>query len=307
MGENVVTEIDHVPGTAPVGTPGLPPVTVVTGADRPYGAVIAALLTQLGTEVVSLDSPVDDQGDLWRGIPALVRLVSETGAGLVVPTLQRELVPMAAARPLFAAVDATVMVAGPGPIALVQDRLCLLAHLRSRRIPVPDFLGPQEIRSPSDALRRLGGRALALPRPSASARRRSRHVLTSADDPYWAQIDETKLLMASPICERYQVLIHRPTQGSDGRSAAVVHDPIGPEGEGAAPCPTASTRAVRTTDDEVERVAMAAVRAVGITGPSRAEVRRDGQGAITVTDVVPLFGRHLRLAPELLTAALLSP
>lgn len=300
-----MTGIDHVTGDSVALPPGLPPVTIVTGADRPYGAVVAALLTQLGTEVVSLDSPLDDQGDLWRGIPALVRLVSELGAGLVVPTLQRELVPMAAARPLFAAVDATVMVAGPGPVALVQDRLFLLAHLRSRRIPVPDFLGPQEIRSPSDALRRLGGRALALPR--RSARRRSRHVLTSADDPYWAQIDETKLLMASPICERYQVLIHRPTQGSDGRSAAVVHDPIGPEGEGAAPCPAASTRAVRTTDDEVERVAMAAVRAVGITGPSRAEVRRDGQGAITVTDVVPLFGRHLRLAPELLTAALLSP
>lgn len=71
--------------------------------------------------------------------------------------------------------------------------------------------------------------------------------------------------------------------------------------------PAAPARTVRTTDPEVEKVAMAAVRAVGMTRPSRVEVRRDGQGCLTVTEVVSLFGRHLRLAPELLTAALLSP
>lgn len=300
-----IAEVTKVAGQRPLGDQD-PPLTVVTGADLPAGAITSALLTRRGHRVIGLDAPPVDRNALLaaqRSIPTLVRLVRDSGAGLVIPTIPGELQELSAARSLLEQLGARVMIAGAGPVALVSDHLFALSHLQSRAVPVPRFVLPATLSSLHDALEMFGGSVLAVPRSKACAGRPL--LLTGPEHDGWDRLDDDWVLQEVLPGEHYRVLVHRPAQGSEGRLAVVVHDPLPPEHRWtrwATPgsVPTAS----RTVHPAVERAAMAAIRATGLTGRATVEVTLDASGAPHVTGIDAAYGPHLRLAPELLDLAL---
>lgn len=289
------------------------PVTVVTGSDRPAGAVVATLLTQRGHDVIGLGStghschhrPVsEDVGDPPPAAPAsiiplLTRMVTENHAGLVVPTLRHELPAIAAARTLIEATGAKVLVAGAGPVAVISDRLFATAHLRSRGVPVPRFVFPGDVESPHDALAGFDGAIVAVPRSTACTCRPM--LITTATDQAWDRLDDSWMLREALPGQRFRALVHRPPQGRDGRIVRVVHEPSGGAVDGRRALP-GTARPIRAP--LVERLALSAVRAAGLTGPASIEVHLDRDGNPMVTDLDATFGQHLRLAPEVLDASL---
>jgi carbamoyl-phosphate synthase large subunit len=68
-----------------------------------------------------------------------------------------------------------------------------------------------------------------------------------------------------------------------------------------------STRRLETGESvDVGNVAMAAVRALGLTGPVDVDVRRRADGTPVVLEVNARFGANSEAAPELLDAVLAS-
>jgi hypothetical protein len=280
------------------------------------GAITSALLTGRGHQVIGLDAPPvdrdaqscptrDDPHPLLatqQSVPTLLRLVMESGASLVIPTLPGELQEVAAARSLLERIGAQVMIAGAGPVALVSDHLFALSHLQSRKVVVPRFLLPSEAGSARAAFETFDGTFVATPRSKASAA--PPVLFTAADAEHWGRLDDHWMLRAVVPGEHYRVLVHRPAQGKDGRLSVVVHDPraqSGPWGRRTdGPVPTATIVDL----PEVERAALAAIRAVGLTGRASVEVVLDPTGTAIVTGIDATFGSHLRLAPQLLDLAL---
>lgn len=304
------------PPTSGTGRVASPRTIIVTGADRPAGAIVVALLTHHGHRVVGLDAPRrretapgeaagpgEAETEVPANIPALARLVTETGADLVVPTLPAELAELSAARTLLEGLGASVLVAGAGPVALASDRLFVLSYLHSRDVPVPRFALPGDVRGVDEAVELFGGPFVASPRSKRSLR--VPMLVTGAEDVDWELVDDGWILRESLPGEHYRVLAHRPLQGRSGRLAVVVRDPSGEDRSeatgGAWPAVTAA--AVRVESPEIERRALAAIRAVGLTGPSTVEVMLGADGSPVVTDIDATFGQHLRLAPELLEVA----
>lgn len=292
------------------------PTTVVTGADRAAGAIVVALLTQRGHHVIGVDTPRsrplgpvrdghhDATGHHSMGnVPALARLVAESHADLVIPTLPAEVAELSAARTLLEGLGASVMIAGAGPVALASDRLFALSYLHSRDVRVPRFALPGDVADVREALELFGGPFVASPRSKRNTR--SALLIADTDSENWEAIDDDWILRETLPGDHYRVMAHRPVQGRSGRLAAVVRDPSGQDRPWGPPAPTGIPEsASRLEAPEIERRALAAIRAVGLTGPSTVEIMLASDGSPVVTDIDATFGQHLRLAPELLDVAL---
>ncbi|MDO5663114.1 MAG: hypothetical protein Q4G40_10490, partial [Brachybacterium sp.] len=195
------------------------------------------------------------------------------------------------------------LLAGPGAVMRTADRLHTLAHLESRGVPVPVFRTPGDLVSTAEALHLFGGAFLAVPRcPDGET---TPLLVTSEEDLAWSSLDDTWVLQEVLLGEEYLALTHRPAKGNRDRRVGVVHersrsvDPaFAPErGRGASAPPAMAVHA-----PDIEKLALAAVRALGLIGQAEVTIRLTRRGSPRVIDVSAAFGAHIRHTPEVLEA-----
>ncbi len=288
------------------------PRVLVTGAGGAAGRALATQLKARGIPVLGADVrelpagsgitavrvPVASDPEL---VSVLRRLVSAENVNVVIPAVTGELPQLAAFRPAFGP-DVRVIVGGPGPVALAHDRLFTAWQLQSAGVAVPRFGVPRDFSGAEAAMEALGGPVVVRPRVPCGGR----GVTVMADggvDVDWHRLPEGQIVQEFIPGTAYGPMVF----GTPGRNAAAPFAVVVEKTAQPGPTPGNAVAARRTDTGEamdVGNVAMAAVRALGLTGPVDVDVRRRADGTPVVLGVTARFGRNSGLAPELLDAVL---
>ncbi|MET1064293.1 MAG: ATP-grasp domain-containing protein [Arthrobacter sp.] len=289
------------------------PRVLVTGAGGPAGRALAAQLQDrgipvLGTDIRELPAraglrvvPVPPASDPDL-VPALRRLVVQEGINVVIPTVSDELPQLAACRAAFGA-DVRVIIGDPGPVALANDKLCTAWHLHSAGVPVPLFGVPADFADADAAMAALGGPIVVKPRVSRGGR--GVIVLDGTMDVDWRRLPEGQIVQEFiPGAEYGPMVFGTPAHNSAAPFVVVVEKTELAQGNVGNAVSTRRAEAGEAID--VGNVALAAVRALGLTGPVDVDVRRRADGTPVVLEVNARFGANSGRAPELLDAVLAS-
>lgn len=281
---------------------------LVTGVDTAAGRSLVRMLHRRGVAVVGTTAaPVRDlpllalhvthSAEHPSFLPELVRLATEHEVTWVIPTAAAELPVVAAGRSGFPS-PKSVIVAGPGPVALTHDALLSAWHLAARDVPVPQTGVPTDFRDSAEALEWLGGPfVLKARRPGRPG---SVRLVRSPDQVDLGRLDDGLVVQAFAPGDEFAAVVWRAPQGdltlallrrpgirAGGVVGTVDLVPVAP---GAEP--------------DVEWAVRAAVRALGITGPAHLVLRRGRDGRPLVLGVEARFGDSLTAAPHVLDAAL---
>jgi carbamoylphosphate synthase large subunit len=258
----------------------------------------------MGTDMVD----VDIMGTTVLNIPpatnpamlgVLRRAVAEYGIDLLVPTVSEELPLIAAAIPGFG--GAEVVVATPGPVALAHDKLLTCLHLSAHGILVPRFAVPSDVDGLDAARAALGHPFVAKPRVSRGGRGVT--VVRSARDLAWDALDDGWILQEFAPGTEYAPVVYRTPEGDGGDDVVIVLEKTGLAG-GEIGNATGVRRLCAGDGADVATVALAAVGALGLTGPVDLDVRRLPDGRLAVLEVNARFGANSAAAPELLDRVL---
>ena len=274
---------------------------LITGADGPAGRALVEQLAARGLQVHCADSqPMCLPSAVCHlmpepanpgFLPALARIVQRYGIDLVIPASSDALPAISIGR-LSLGVD--VVVPGPGPTGTAHDRLLTAWSLWSHGVGVPDFGVPSDFADAQDALDAMGGQLTLRSRWASGTRVAT--VLDASDDLDWSAMSDDWFVQRFVPGPAYSVVLYRPLDGK-GRLATVLEEPGQDD--------TAAMTGVRESDAVgVERVARAAVRALGLTGPLEVGIRCGADGLPVVLDVKACFGPHSASIPEVLDAVL---
>lgn len=275
---------------------------LITGAEGAAGRVLVEQLAARGLQVHCADSQpmclpsavchlMPEPADPGF-LPALARIVKRYGINLVIPASSDALPAISVGR-LSLGVD--VVVPGPGPTGTAHDRLLTAWSLRSHGVAVPDFGVPSDFADAQDALESMGGQLTLRSRWASGVR--SATVLNASDDLNWSSMSDDWFVQRFVPGPAYSVVLYRPLDGK-GRLATVLAEYVDEAGA-ATVTPVCDESAVG-----VERVARAAVRALGLTGPLEVGIRCGADGLPMVLDVLACFGPHGGSIPEVLDAVL---
>lgn len=278
---------------------------LVTGVGGSVGQAVAQELLRRGAVVHGAEQyPITVAGAAtWQlpsvhdsaYLPALTRLVTRLDVSLVVPTVLAELPVLAAGRAAFGP-DVEVLIAGAGPVAMARDRLLTAFQLRSRGVAVPHFATPSAFADTASALRAIG--PLVVRRRTTDSNRPAFRVSRAADLD-WSQLSDDHLVQRYLPGEEFLPMVYRPgAKGVQQRVSVLHRRPGTTEADGSGEIGTVSGA------EDVERVSLAAVRALGLSGPANLVIRRAAGQAPAVVDVSARFGQHLAAAPEMLDSAL---
>lgn len=225
-------------------------------------------------------------------LPALARIVQRHGIDLVIPA-SSDFLPVISVGRLSLGVD--VVVPGPGPAGTAHDRLLTAWSLWSHGVAVPDFGVPSDFANARAALDVMGGQLTLRSRWAGDAGHAT--VLNASADLDWSAMSDEWFVQRFVPGPAYSVVIYRPLNGT-GRLTTVLEETVQEDG---------TSTVTRARDGEavgVERVAQAAVRALGLTGPLEVGIRCRADGLPMVLDVLACFGTRNALVPEVLDAVL---
>ena len=225
-------------------------------------------------------------------LPALARMVQRYGIDLVIPASSESL-PVISIGRLSLGVD--VVVPGPGPTGTAHDRMLTALSLWSHGVAVPDFGVPSDFADTRAALDVMGGQLTLRSRWASGARVAT--VVDASDDLDWSSMSDDWFVQGFVPGPAYSVVVYRPLDGK-GRMSTVLEQSLRENMAGSV------TRVPEGTAAGVERVARAAVRALGLTGPLEVGIRCGAGGLPMVLDVKACFGSHSGMVPELLDAVL---
>ncbi|HET8878438.1 MAG TPA: ATP-grasp domain-containing protein [Arthrobacter sp.] len=288
------------------------PRVLVTGVGGPAGRAVAAQLAARGIPVIGTDIRelpdvcvvpvvrVPDASDPEL-VSSLRRLVRTEGINLVIPTVRAELPRLAAFRPGFGP-DVRVIIGSPGAVALADDKLYTAWQLHSAGVPIPGFGVPRDFSCAEEAIDILGGPVVVGPRVSHGG---GVVLVRGAGDIDWDGLPGGMIVQEFvPGTEYGAMVFGTPAHNTTAPFAIVVErTELTRGGAGDA----VGTRRVETGEAiDVGNVAMAAVRALSLTGPVEVDVRRRADGRPVVLGVKAKFGVNSQCAPELLDAVLAS-
>lgn len=242
---------------------------MVTGAAAPAGATLLTQLRDRRIPVVAVDADHPSSTATGHRVPPVSdphRLIALRQLGLrenvtvLIPTLREELPQIAAAKSAFDPA-VHVVVAGAGPVVIAQDLLYTAWQLQARGVPTPAFGTTADFPDAAAAFGALGGPLVIKSRTGGG---RSR-VVQGPDQLDWASLRNDDLIQRHVPGAEYLPVVYRPAPRSGVRSLAI-----------------------------------AAVRALGVTGPATVQVRRDADGHPQVLKVLARFVASSHLVPELL-------
>lgn len=275
---------------------------LVTGAGGAAGRALVEQLIGRGLEVHCADSqPMSSPTVAFHlmpepaspsFLPALARIVQRYGVDLVIPASSDSLPTISVGR-LSLGVD--VVVPGPGPTGTAHDRLLTAWSLWSHGVAVPDFGVPSDFADAHAALDVMGGQLTLRSRWASGAGVAT--VFNASDDLDWSAMSDDWFVQRFVPGAAYSVVVYRPLDGQ-GRLTTVLEESVQEDGT------STVTRVYEGDAVGVERVAQAAVRALGLTGPLEVGIRCGADGLPVVLDVKACFGPHNGLVPEVLDAVL---
>jgi carbamoylphosphate synthase large subunit len=285
------------------------PRVLVTGVGSAAGRALAAQLSARGIPVLGADAsgaagpagtevvripPAGDPG--W--IPALRRLIDARSLNVVIPTRSEELPPLAAARAGFAE-GIRLIVADPGPVAVAVDGLFTAWTLQAAGIPVPRFGVPSDFAAAPASLAALAGPVVVKARLAHAGQGVRILAETGAVD--WGLLPDGQLVQEFIPGAGYCAMVFgTPARNAMAPTAVVVEEPR-PGSPGAG---SASRRLAAGEGADIGKLALAAVRVLGLAGPADVDIRRRADGTPVVLGVHPHFGASTASAPELLDAVL---
>ncbi len=291
------------------------PHILVTGIGSEAGRSLAVQLSGRGLPVLGADTrtvtavagiesvrlpPASDPD--W--VPALRRLIDARNLNVVIPTLSEELPHLAAARTAFSD-EVRLIVSDSGPVALANDHLLTAWTLQAEGIAVPRFGVPSDFAAAPASLAELGGPVVVKPRVPGSDQVATILPETGCVD--WMHQPEGRIVQEFIPGAGYVALVF----GTQARNAmtpyVVVVDQPARVGLGAGLKSGASAvgrRVATGAASDVAPLAMAAVQALGLTGPVEVDIRRRADGTPVVLGVRARFGSNSAAAPELLDAVL---
>ncbi|MBX3055546.1 MAG: ATP-grasp domain-containing protein [Anaerolineae bacterium] len=276
---------------------------LVTGVGGPAGRHVSQLLGQHGYEVIG----VDRQPVCLPGLaafhqapatcdPAYVAWLANTAvtADLLIPTMPEELLKVAAAQDVL---PCPALIASVTAVSAVHDQYATAQTLAAANLPVPRFARPSALTTAADVRRRVGWPCLSRPRFSRS-RRCDQGVTvyeTPADFPALAAHDDSYMVQEFVPGAQYAVSLFLD-------KTATVVAVMGKTDR----CERANGRAAdvrQVTAPDVAATAVAAARALGLTGPLHMDIRRRADGCPVVLEINARFEATIAYAPEVLLLA----
>ncbi|MGJ9623975.1 hypothetical protein ACRQGP_02050 [Actinotignum sp. GS-2025b] len=298
------------------------PRVLVTGASGPAGSSLLTQLGERGIPVLGVDMAPRPHPDGLRilqcppatapdFVSALAAICEEYSIDLLIPTVDEELSVLA---PLRTALlhRARIAVAPTAAVAIAADKWLTHRVAESSGLAVP-----RSLEAPT--LTEEGAYWLGFPyvvRPRVA--RGGRGVRLETTFPPATPLRDTEMVSAFLPGTEYCAQLYLPAPGSVRRDGAVNGAGSGARG-GARRRPTVvvlektslasgqhgnATGVRRVEAPDVAELALAAARAVGLSGAADVDILRDTQGRPALIEINARFGAHSAHAPELLDALL---
>ncbi|MBK8985146.1 MAG: ATP-grasp domain-containing protein [Chloroflexi bacterium] len=274
---------------------------LVTGVGGPAGRHVSQLLCQGGHKVIGVDMQLVTLSGLaafYQAPPArdptYVDWLAQTAvtADLIIPTVQEELTIIAAAQDKL---PCPVLIAPALPVSVAHDKYQTAQALAVSGVPVPEFVRPADLHSAADVATMVGWPCLSKPRVGRGGRGVTVYD-SPADFPALAALDEDYIVQAFAPGAEYAVNLY-----VNGVATVVVVLEKTALREGR----TGNAARVRRVDaPDVAVTAVAAARALGLTGPLDIDIRRRADGCPLVLEINARFGANIAHAPEVLAIAL---
>lgn len=297
------------------------PTIMITGAGGPAGRTLGRQLAEraadgLPVDVVGVDlTPIEAAG--FREVAAVAPAadlayattmrdaVARFAPDLIIPTVQDELPQAAAlaailgraARP--SGPPAPVVTAGDQPAMIATDKLLTMWALVEAGVPVPIHAPATEFADAAAALDWAGGPVVVKPRVSRGGR--GVVLVETPADIDWSGVDASLIVQGFAGGTEYAPQTYRSPRTGQTRSYVLEKTVLK---EGRVGNAADAVRVADGTRPEIERLAIATVEALGITGPVDMDVRLDAAGNPVVLEVNARFGALSALAPELLSGVL---
>jgi carbamoylphosphate synthase large subunit len=273
---------------------------LVSGVGGPAGSSVAKLLLDRGFDVVGTDMrDIEFPGRVFYRVPSATdedylnatrEITTREKASLFIPTVSDELTIVAAG---WHGIPAVISAAKAVNIA--NDKYLTSVALVAANVPVPRFALPSQIQSPEELQERIGWPCISKPRVGRGGR--GVVIREMVDWPTIAALGDDYILQefASGIDYAPNVFI-----GHEENDLVVVLEKTelkeGRVGN--------ASSVQRVEDASVGSVALAAARAVGLTGPQDVDIRKRSDGQPVVLEINARFGANIRFAQVILDATL---
>jgi carbamoyl-phosphate synthase large subunit len=275
---------------------------VVTGVGGPAGRAAATWFGARGLQVVGTDvRDVAGPFDRLRLVPpaldpsypaALLALLAEVDAALLVPTVSEELPLVAGMRAAVHAAGCALAMGAPGGVEIAGDKLRTAEVLAARGISVPRTL-------PASAPRASLAATLGLPvlmKPRVGRGGRGVAVLRTAAEVEAAAPEGEVVWQEFAPGEEFDVNLFLERSGAV-RAAVVLRKTALREGI------TGNAAGVERVDHAAVRdEAVKAARALELAGPLDVDVRLRRDGAPVILEINARLGANALSAPEVLDA-----
>jgi carbamoylphosphate synthase large subunit len=275
---------------------------LVTGIGGPAGRHVSELLLHFGHTVLGADmQQVDVPGiaAFYRSpaaqAPGYLTWLAETSASadLIIPTVQEELPVVAAG---VTKIACPVLIPSAASVALAHDKYLTAQALDAARVPTPRFSLPPALQTAAHVTEQIGWPCLSKPRVGRGGRR-----VTVYDTP--EAFADLTLLDGAYIVQEFAPGVEYNANlflGEWGEESIVILEKLEVREER-----TGNATRVRCVDAPVvARTAVAAARALGLTGPLDMDIRCRADGTPLVLEINARFGANITYAPEVLTSAL---
>ena len=272
-------------------------VVVVTGVGGPAGRAAFDYFCGLGYRVVSTDSRELDGYSPFHKVPAasdagfldaLLRIVADEGAGLLVPTVSEELPLVAEHREALRERGCGLFISSCEAARIVNDKWLTAEALRASAVPVPRSYCDV---TRAELLESLPPPILSKPRVGRGARGIELYR-TEREIP--AALPRGRIYQEFLPGEEFDVNVFADAPGVPAVVVVLRKSALkfGDFGNAAA--------VERVEDREVGALAEAAVRSLSLEGPLDVDVRRGASGDPAILEINGRLGANVRSAEEVL-------
>ncbi|HEX3045490.1 MAG TPA: ATP-grasp domain-containing protein [Bacillota bacterium] len=281
---------------------------LVTGIGGPAGKSVTTLLLEAKHQVIGTDSRVI----YWDGITFyqvpeanhsnfcnyLYQIAQTEKVDLIISTVSEELPILASPRlashrAYFAKYP--VVIASPTTVFIANDKYFTFKHLSKRGIATPRSLLTSQAVSPDEIGFKIGWPCLSKPRISRGGRKVK--IYCESKWPEVKSLDEQYLLQEFIPGIEYCPNLYRAQNGETTvvvlEKTALKEVVIGN-----------ALKVKRVQAPDVANLAVAAAKALDLTGPADIDIRRRSDGTPAILEINARFGAHIMEAPEVFSSLL---
>jgi len=277
---------------------------LITGVGGPAGRSLLKQLRDTDHTVVGVDMSMlpEEDMDAFEFVPAaadptmintLREIIDQYRIDMLIPTVADELPAVAEASEAGRLGNIEVVIAPLDGVRRAFDKYLTMVALDAAGVNIPDYALPSDFRGADEPFDALGDAIVVKPRVG----RGSRGVrLVRRGDEDLTQLDDSHVLQTFAPGTEYSPMVH--ISRSNNRASVAVMEKCGSGG-----CHSSAVLIKRIAADlepDVADTAVAAARALRLTGPVDLDIRRSGDGTPVVLEINARFGANSAHVSELL-------